>query len=418
MATNNDRTELAQQIVVQCSCGKRMLALTQHVGKRVKCSACGHAIVVTPQDEDQPRTTEQPEGTSRAGIIAAWSFVGVFAIGSFVFLNLYSRSLDQAAVVAANEAKAIAERDMQARQDHEQQLRRIANANVETLFGEAIEALEADDITTSQRKVEEALAVRHADAALHVKKLDEQIKNTTDPARIHETLMGLSDENFQQLRENGTMPQQLLTNYLALNRRAVELVKADIERVAEIRDAPRLAKLEKERAELEKERQREKEELAKLQEREKQQRENEVRIAAREEEARKKAKPQPVAPSPLPKKPYMNIGPWVDFDDFKVGAMGCPEGGRDLGTDVKIIQIVDDNRMLIQIRDSRTLERSMILMLKHSTKGLVDGKYVGSWGKLIGEHRVIHIPDTVRYNTVGGATRTVLLVEVVPIAEP
>lgn len=245
MAGNIEETKLAEQVVVQCSCGKRMLALTRHVGKRVKCSACGHAVVVTPQDEDQPQTTEQSDGTSRAGIIAAWSFVGVFALSSFVLLNLYSRSLDQAAVVAANEAKAIAERDTQARQAHEQQLRRIANANVETLFDEAIEALEADDITTSQRKIEEALAVRHSDAAFHVRKLSDQIKNTTDPARIHETLMDLSDEGFQQLREVGTMPQQLVTNYLVLNRRAVELVKADIERVAEIRDAPRLAKLEK-----------------------------------------------------------------------------------------------------------------------------------------------------------------------------
>lgn len=272
MAANRHETKLAQQAVIQCSCGNRMLALTQHAGKRVKCSACGQVVVVAPQDDDQPQTTEQPDGISRATTIAAWSFVGVFALGSFFFLNVYSRSVDQRALALANEAKAIAERDTQAKQAHLQQLRLTANSNVERLFDEATEALEAGDIATSQRRVEETLATPHADNfvwSVQAKQLREQIQNAIDPARIHEALMGLSDEDFQQLRENGTMPPQLLTNYVALNRRAVELVKADIEGVAKTRDAPRLAKLEKERAELEKQREREKEAFAKLQQREK-----------------------------------------------------------------------------------------------------------------------------------------------------
>lgn len=152
--------------------------------------------------------------------------------------------LNQIKLSAENEAKL-----------RPQRIRDDANSKVSVLFDEAIEALEAGDIATSQRKLEEALATPNADnlaRSVQAKKLSEQIQNATNPFRIHEALLGLSDDDFQQLRDNGTMPPRMITDYVALNRRAVELVKADIAGVAKTRDAPRLAKLEKERAELRK----------------------------------------------------------------------------------------------------------------------------------------------------------------------
>jgi hypothetical protein len=69
---------------------------------------------------------------------------------------------------------------------------------------------------------------------------------------------------------------------------------------------------------------------------------------------------------------------YLGIRDFKIGAKGYPDGGLET-TDVKIIQIVDANQMLIRLRDRRTLMISITVMLKHPTKGLVDDQYFGVW---------------------------------------
>lgn len=124
---------------------------------------------------------------------------------------------------------------------------RIANAKVEVLITEATKALNNGDIETGKEKVQHALAVLHADALTEARKLDQQISNTTDPTRIRIALMELSDEAFQQLKNSGTMPAQMLSGYQGLDRRTAELAMADLKQVAEVRENRRLAQLEAER---------------------------------------------------------------------------------------------------------------------------------------------------------------------------
>jgi hypothetical protein len=59
------------------------------------------------------------------------------------------------------------------------------------------------------------------------------------------------------------------------------------------------------------------------------------------------------------------------------------------------------------------LEDEITVVLQHPTKDLVDDQYFAIWDHLIGKKRMVHVPKTIRYTTVTGATRTVLLVEVV-----
>jgi hypothetical protein len=111
----------------------------------------------------------------------------------------------------------------------------------------------------------------------------------------------------------------------------------------------------------------------------------------------KKVDPRPNVPSTIR---------YLDVYDFAVGAVGYPS------TDVKIIQIMDDNRMLVRLRDRRTLESSIIVMLKCPTRGHTDGEYFGIWDELIGKGSRVRVSDAIRYNTAGGGTKTVFLVEV------
>jgi hypothetical protein len=96
--------------------------------------------------------------------------------------------------------------------------------------------------------------------------------------------------------------------------------------------------------------------------------------------------------------------------DFKVGVAGFPVSEP---RSVKIIQILDHDRMLIRI-DNRLGKESKMVMLKCPTKGHVDDETFDRWSDLIGEWRMISIPDTVSYTSTSGARCTVLLVELEP----
>lgn len=50
-------------IIFSCSCGKRLRAQERAAGKRLKCPACGNAIVV-PEARAEPEAEEQPDGLS------------------------------------------------------------------------------------------------------------------------------------------------------------------------------------------------------------------------------------------------------------------------------------------------------------------------------------------------------------------
>ena len=121
---------------------------------------------------------------------------------------------------------------------------RLANAQVAVFLAEATKALNAGDIAAGKQKVRDALAVPNADALADATKLDQQIGNATDPTRIRAVITKLSDEALQQLQKNGTMPAEMVTAHEALNRHAAELVKAEVERVVEVREKHRLAQMQ------------------------------------------------------------------------------------------------------------------------------------------------------------------------------
>jgi hypothetical protein len=121
---------------------------------------------------------------------------------------------------------------------------RLANAQVAVFLAEATKALNAGDIAAGKQKVRDALAVPNADALADATKLDQQIGNATDPTRIRAVITALSDEALQQLQQNGTMPAEMVTAHEALNRHAAELVKAEVERVVEVREKHRLAQMQ------------------------------------------------------------------------------------------------------------------------------------------------------------------------------
>ena len=101
---------------------------------------------------------------------------------------------------------------------------------------EATNALKTGDIAAGKKILASSIAVPNAIDLSAAKKLDLQIVNTTDPTHVQTVLMGLSDEAFQQLKQNGAMPPQLVTTFDALNSRAVELVKSQMEKVTEERE--------------------------------------------------------------------------------------------------------------------------------------------------------------------------------------
>jgi len=108
MATNTGNPSNPQRIAIQCSCSKRLAALPQHAGKRLKCPACGQAVVVPAMSSRQTvpvalHVEDESEGMSRKTLVAMWSFVGVFALGCVVFLVWHSHSSHQAKIAAANE---------------------------------------------------------------------------------------------------------------------------------------------------------------------------------------------------------------------------------------------------------------------------------------------------------------------------
>lgn len=129
--------------------------------------------------------------------------------------------------------------------------RRIGNAQVEALVADAKDALERGDIDRAKETVVAALAVSHADDFADAKTINEHIVNATEPSRMRDGLMMLSDASFQAFRDSGTLPPTMLSGYGELDRRAQELGKTHLTEIAQAREARRLAEAEAERRRLE-----------------------------------------------------------------------------------------------------------------------------------------------------------------------
>jgi len=128
---------------------------------------------------------------------------------------------------------------------------RLANMQVVVLLADATKALNAGDIGVGRQKVKDALAIPNADAFDDVRILNAQIHKATEPDRIREAMMELSDDSFQDLMDSGKIPEQMLSGYQVLDDCAAELATAKVDEVAEARRSHKLAQLEVQRKEQE-----------------------------------------------------------------------------------------------------------------------------------------------------------------------
>lgn len=102
-----------------------------------------------------------------------------------------------------------------------------------------------------------------------------------------------------------------------------------------------------------------------------------------------------------------NSGAFLEPLDLKVGVVGHPH------TDLRVIQVIDDDLMIILLRDKRTLRESKMVALKWPTQDLADGQYFQDWEELTGNKQtIIKVTGTQKLKTAAGGTRTLLLLEV------
>lgn len=94
--------------------------------------------------------------------------------------------------------------------------------------------------------------------------------------------------------------------------------------------------------------------------------------------------------------------------NLKVGARGGP-----FFIDARVLQVVDEGSMIVEIRDSRTAGARETVMVKCPTDGVVDGKTwrgLNQWKEIVGSP-VIEVTGTTTYRTVAGSTKTVFVLE-------
>jgi|694.fasta_scaffold106515_1 predicted RNA-binding Zn-ribbon protein involved in translation (DUF1610 family) len=103
-----DQPKKVSTIAIQCSCGKQLSAAQQHIGKRVKCPACGNVTIVPDIKPWLLRNTkitskQEPEGMSKSTLVMLFSVLAVFAITGASGFVWFLHSTRVAKVEAANE---------------------------------------------------------------------------------------------------------------------------------------------------------------------------------------------------------------------------------------------------------------------------------------------------------------------------
>lgn len=104
----------------------------------------------------------------------------------------------------------------------------------------------------------------------------------------------------------------------------------------------------------------------------------------------------------------------VALGELSVSGLQDGARGRPTWIDAKVMQVIDDNRMLVGIEDSRTgtSRYSIWVMVKAPTKGITDGKFWrgGEWRGITGSD-ILKVNGTTTYNTAAGGTKTVFVIE-------
>ncbi len=277
-----------QRIILQCPCGKRLSALPQHAGKRLKCPGCGEALLV-PRGSSPPPTPVsrqveiEPEGMSKNTLIVLWSTVGLVVVGAVLFLVWHSRSLQQAKIAAANDriSQAVAaanewmtrkslrdgdaieqqladalhdevatqrgtgdsllsevrkRRDQLAEQVRIEQSQREAAA----LFNDAKRQIEARRITDASALLRRYVAHPHATEKPDAQRLLDEMETATSDALTLDALIALSNDDFSRVKAGGAIEDGRVTHPVVVAARN-ETVHRNVDKALQRREEIRIA---------------------------------------------------------------------------------------------------------------------------------------------------------------------------------
>lgn len=124
---------------------------------------------------------------------------------------------------------------------------RMANAKVESLVADAVDAIDASEIDAAREKLQAALVVPHAEALAEANRLVQQIDNATDPSFIRTTLMKISDVDFKKLQKRGNMPKELVFGHKGLDSLAVALAESQLADIGDAREQRKQKRLKRKR---------------------------------------------------------------------------------------------------------------------------------------------------------------------------
>ncbi len=292
MVTNTNQAGDARRISVQCSCGKRLSALPQHAGKRLKCPACGQVVVMAANPSPPPmavssQVDDEPEGMSKT---ALWSIVGVSALACILFLVWHSHSSHQAKIAAANGriSQAIAtaqdmvagnspldgeavERTLaealgdqfateksngesvldQVRQRREQLAEKAsveqAQRQATRIWDDAKRQIDANHITEAIILLRKYVADPHATDAVAAQRLLAEAETVSDMLTI-DALIAMTDEEFGRVKTSGEIQDGKVTHPV-LTAARTETVQRNLNKAAQRREENRFAELTRQREE-------------------------------------------------------------------------------------------------------------------------------------------------------------------------
>jgi len=116
---------------------------------------------------------------------------------------------------------------------------KMANTEVQLLISQTKEALKEGNLDLAIQKIKTALSVPHTTEQKTAREIQEKIENETNPERIRNLLINLSDESFVLLKEKGTLPPEIVSGYEGLDRITYDLACKEMEFVVDAREKRR-----------------------------------------------------------------------------------------------------------------------------------------------------------------------------------
>lgn len=198
-----------------------------------------------PKARELPRRALRLDPTRRVNTgvrLACCGLVGVFLVALGRSASRFSEEQEQiAGQLASQRAEQV-------------RLTNDANAKVRSLFEEADAALQAGNIELAIQRLDSAAKIPQATELSDVNDLRGRIDSATNPEGVRGIMVGLSDDEFEQLRRSNETPTPLRFGYAVLEARAAEIANEVFSEVAKKREEQRQKRLADERKRREQER--------------------------------------------------------------------------------------------------------------------------------------------------------------------